>query len=348
MQKVLQRSQAAKRNADRRMKKMIEHHEKGQGWSRRQDAERFQKYNNNMIREARNARKEDWARGALAPRRDVGDLAKTYGSYDIFHISVPERQEKNKPKWASVAEGDRVVVVKGREKGKIGFVDELNMERAYVKVRDVNVVDISVPEWAQQEDHSEESRVSQSMPIPLENVKLVYPLPDKTTGIPQDVIIDRLERVNEQWDAVKRVWDKGERAIPGTSTIIPWPETAPPLEPDHEDDTLRINVEEATFRPHLMFPPMPTTVIDELRNKYSKFRTRHSFEFIQKMEALDAREEKRAGLIKTMRTPLQELADMRAKQQAAEEKKLTDDQLAKIGEVIFNERMKAEQSLRRA
>jgi len=68
---------------------------------------------------------------------------------------------------------------------------------------------------------------------------------------------------------------------------------------------------------------------------------------VQKMEAIDAREEKRKGLIKGMRTPLQELADMRAKQKAAAEKQLTDEQLAKIGQVIAAERTKAMQGVRR-
>jgi large subunit ribosomal protein L24 len=66
------------------------------------------------------------------------------------------------------------------------------------------------------------------------------------------------------------------------------------------------------------------------------------------MEAIDAREEKRAGLIKTVRTPLQELADMRAKQKAAAERTLTDEQLAKIGEVISSERVKFMRGLRQA
>jgi large subunit ribosomal protein L24 len=344
MQKIIQRSAAAKRNADRRMQKMVEHHEKGQGWSRRNEAQRIRKYNHALIKDARLARQEDWARGALAPRRDVGDKAETYGSVDIFHMNFAERQEKNKPKWNPIAEGDRVVVIKGRDKGKIGTVENLDNDRGSLNIKGINMGDIHIPEWAQQEDNSE-ARSERPFPTPYEDVRLVYPLPNAETGVPQDVVIDRLERVNEQWDAVKRVWDKGERCIPGTSTLIPWPDTIPPEEEDHEDDTLRISVEEETFRPHLMFPPMPTSVIDELRSKYSKFRTRHDIEFVQKMEAKDAREEKRKGLIKTVRTPLQELADMRAKQKAAAERQLTDEQLAKIGEVISAERVKAMQGL---
>lgn len=348
MQKVIQRSQLAKRNADRRIQKLVEHHEKGEGWSRRNEAQRIRKFNHSLIKEAREARKEDWARGALAPRRDVGDKADKYGTVGLFNMNIAERQEKNKPKWKSICDGDRVVVVKGREKGKIGVVTNYDNDRGAVKLEGINMGDVSLPEWLQQEQNTNEPIMPVAFYIPVEDVRLVYPLPDKETGIPQDVVIDRLERVNEQWDPVKREWDDGERAIVGTNTLIPWPAKFEPDPIDHPDDTLRISVEEETFRPYLMNPPMPLSVVDELRSKYSKFRTRHDWEFVQKMEARDAREEKRKGLIKTVRTPLQELADMRAKQKAAAERELTDEQMAKIGEVISNERSKAVQSLKRA
>lgn len=340
MQKVIQRSQMAKRNADRRLKKLIEHHEKGEGWSRRNEATRIRKFNHQMIKDAREARKEDYARGALAPRRDVGEMADKYGSVSMFHMNFAVRQEKNKIKWNSVVEGDRVVVIRGREKGKIGRISVLDEDRGAVKIKDVNMGDVHLPEWAQEENGANAMQ-STEFQILVEDVRLVYPLPNEETGVPEDVVIDRLERVNEQWDAVKREWDAGERAIPGTNTLIPWPEKVDGDEQDHEEDTLRISVEEETFRPYLMNPPMPMTVIDELRSKYSKFRTRHDWDYVQKKEAEDARAEKRKELIKTVRTPLQELADLRAKQKAAAEKTLTDEQLAKIGEVIFNERAKA-------
>lgn len=341
MQKVIQRSQHAKRQADRRLREMIKHNEKGEAWSRRQEAVRLRAYNHNLIKEAREKRKEDWARGALAPRRDVGEHAETYGSVGLFNMNLPERQEKNKLDWHSIVEGDRVVVIKGREKGKIGKVTELDKKKCAVKIADVNMGDVNIPGWVQEEVSAKQTLMPFAFHMPIENVKLVYPLPHNETGIMQDTIIDRLERINEQWDEVKREWDQGERAIPGTNTLIPWPEKAELDEQDHDDDTLRISVEEETFRPHLMSPPMPVSVIDELRNKYSKFRTRHDWEYVQRKEAEDARVEKRKDLIKTMRTPLQELADMRAKQKAALEKTLTDEQLAKIGEVMYNERAKA-------
>ena len=213
MQKVIQRSQLAKRNADRRLQKLAEHHEKGQGWSRRNEAQRLRQFNHSLIKTAREARKEDWARGALAPRRDVGDLATTYGSVGMFNMSVAERQEKNKPKWRSIIEGDRVVVLKGREKGKIAVVTNYDNDRGVVKLDGINMGDVNVPEWAQQESNSEETMMAVAFPIAVEDVRLVYPLLDPETGIPRDVVIDRLERVNEQWDPVAREWDDGERAM---------------------------------------------------------------------------------------------------------------------------------------
>merc|ERR1711939_384049 len=117
----------------------------------------------------------------------------------------------------------------------------------------------------------------------------------------------------------KKEWTQGDRLIPGTNTIIPWPEKADEYHEDFENDTLRLNVDEQTFRPFLLHPPMPLSVIDELRNKFSRFRTRHDWDFIERKELEDEREEKR--------------------------KDLSDEQLAKIGEVIAAERAKATQTL---
>ena len=340
MQKVIQRTKAAQRQAVRRLQKEKEHIERGQAYNRRQEAQRVRKYNSSLIADARKNRKEDWALGPLAPRRDVGDNADSYGSVPIFNFQLPDKNPNVRPKWFHISEGDRVVVVKGREKGKIGIVNDLNKEKVSVQVRDVNVADISVPAWAQSERNMD-SMMPIAVQIPLADVRLVYPLPDPETGVPRDVVIERLSCVDRQWDRSENEWDDGQRLIPGTNTLIPWPEKVPPEYEDYEADTLRISVEEDTFRPYLLNPPMPLSVIDELRNKYSKFRTRHDWEYVQKKEAEDARAEKRKELVKGMRTPLQELKDVREKEKALKEKELSDEQLARIGEVIERERARA-------
>jgi large subunit ribosomal protein L24 len=108
-----------------------------------------------------------------------------------------------------------------------------------------------------------------------------------------------------------------------------------PEHTDHEDDTLRITVEERTFVPTLLIPPFPETVIDELRGKYSKFRTRHDEDYVERKMEEDEEAEARKNLAVKMRTPLQEF---HIKQKEEKEKRgepqLTEDMLARIGEVI--------------
>ncbi|KAK3050454.1 hypothetical protein LTR09_008365 [Extremus antarcticus] len=311
-------------------------------WERAQNRQRITSVHNEHIRDARKNRQMDWAAGPLAPRRDVGDLAEKYGTTTIFDAGQPERDPRDR-KWIPLDKGDRVVVTQGRDRGKIGYVLEIQEERHAVAVKDLNMMDVYVPDWAKRNAQHERTVMPQPRHLPAEHVKLVYPLPDPETGIPRDVVIDRLEKV--MLEPTRADYDvsaeprKDFRAIPGVRTIIPWPEL--PLEQqdeEHDDDTPRITVDEMTFRPYLLYPPMPTSVIDELRNKYSKFRTRHTWEYEQKREADAERDERRSQLGKTMRTPLQELAELRVRQKAAEDRQLSDEQLEKIGEVMASQK----------
>ncbi|OQN96895.1 hypothetical protein B0A48_17449 [Cryoendolithus antarcticus] len=341
MEKVVQRSKIVHRHAAKRLSKEIDHLEKGKSWNRKRDSLRIRGDNHALIVTARKERAEAWSRGLLAPRRDVGDKAKTHGALSLYSFNLPDRHPRSLPKWYWVSEGDRVVVTKGREKGKIAEVEEVQKEKGAVRLKGVNVADVAVPSWVNQRDTTEKDSVQPiAIMVPVEDVRLVYPLPDPTTGKLRDVVVEKLICVNREWDKVKREWDRGMRAVPGTNTLIPWPEVIEPEFQDHEDDTLRRSVDEVTHTPLLLNWPMPASVIDELRNKYSKFRTRHSYEFTQKIEAQAAKEEKRKDLHLTMRTPLQELAEVRRKAKAAESRELTDEQLAKIGEVMASEAAK--------
>lgn len=175
--------------------------------------------------------------------------------------------------------------------------------------------------------------------IQLSDVRLVYPLLNPETGIRRDVIINELEMksVPERPDRFygPRV---DQRYIAGLEPreYIPFPEVAEPEHKDHDEDTLRIEVDERTWVPTLLGPPMPETIIDELRNKYSVFRDRHDDEFIQKKEAAHASTEawkkKKAEM---MVTPLQEFH----RKQRAEKRKLgwapiDQETMKRIGQVM--------------
>ena len=164
--------------------------------------------------------------------------------------------------------------------------------------------------------------------IQLSDVRLVYPRLDPKTGIRHDVIINELQMATNM----------EKRYIVGLEPreYIPFPEVPKPEEKDHDDDTLRIEVDERTWIPTLLGPPMPETVIDELRNKYSVFRDRHDDEYIKKKEEghalLELRKRRKTEM---MVTPLQELH----RKQRAEKRKLgwaplDQETMERIGQVM--------------
>jgi large subunit ribosomal protein L24 len=182
--------------------------------------------------------------------------------------------------------------------------------------------------------------------VPFQAIRLVHPLKDPATGKMRDVIINELAARNYYKDKAtgRETWT---RVVPGLNIEIPWPRAFEDAErqnlegtfDDHECDTLRISVEENTFRPTLLRPPMPSAVIDELRNRYSKFRTRHEPAYIAKKEAEEAEKVARRKMLKTMQTPLQELnAKIKAERKARGQPELSDDMLARIGEVMARNR----------
>lgn len=71
------------------------------------------------------------------------------------------------------------------------------------------------------------------------------------------------------------------RYVSGTGMVIPWPHETEPGVESYDSDTRGPEVAIASWIPTLDNPPFPSTVIDELRNKYSRFRTRHDEEYVR-------------------------------------------------------------------
>lgn len=175
-------------------------------------------------------------------------------------------------------------------------------------------------------------------PISLASVKLVFPLPDPETGISRDVIVTRVVNGNIFHDrrSGRKQWT---RFIAGLNVVIPWPRIEPKQHKDYDVDTLRVDVEARTFVPTLLKPPMPSTVINELRNKYSIFRTRHDEEYIQEKMQEDEEKIAKKRTVMEMMTPLKERRKVDRKLMRAKGKpKLTEEMLAKIGEVMAKNR----------
>ncbi|TKX18492.1 hypothetical protein C1H76_9281 [Elsinoe australis] len=342
LQRILARATRAKRNAAKRLKnqELEEFKDQKANWkmsSRFRDEEIRSHYK----REARN-RREDWDAGPrLIPRRDIGVNRTAFGtiSRNLDYPPVLPEPWRTKPMFAV---GDRVVLLKGADKGKIGKVKSVETERQIVEVEGLNRFNYVVPEWMAQEDKQNYTpTVYSERAILWDDVKLVTRVTDQA-GLTRDVVVEQMEiRKGKGKDADQR----GERWIPGLEKRIAWPDkNKTPEEAEAEDtdsDTLRLTVDEATFTPTLQRPPMPPSVLDELRGKYSKFRTRHDPEYIAQKEAEAASiQQRKQGLKILGMTPMEKsAAEYRASK--AGSAPLTKEQLAAIGEVIAREKAQA-------
>lgn len=138
-------------------------------------------------------------------------------------------------------------------------------------------------------DNNDATRVdpqTSERPFLPHQLQLVYPLPNPETGRPEDCLLEGIVCRNKYYDRYDCVW-RWERWLEPQHIRIPWPPEEVVPDKETESDTPRIRVDDASFLPRLLSPPMPGGVINELRNQYSKFRTRHEDWYIAKMTAID-------------------------------------------------------------
>ncbi|KAI1766572.1 hypothetical protein GGR53DRAFT_485828 [Hypoxylon sp. FL1150] len=342
MQKILRRVATAERVASKRSKA------KDLKWFKKERKEESEEQNQQleMVREelkrAKQAIRDDWELGPLAPRLDVGAWDGAKGAIHEMRFATGARvslaMRNRRCQWAggaynlNLAVGDRVVLVDGPEKGQIGKISRINHEKAEVTIDGLNKSNIRLQ--PQIRLPGDPASFNIELPLPISSIRLVHPIKDPATGTTRDVVINQLVHGNMVSDRVtgKKRWS---RIVPGLNIEIPWPKKEKPDVKDYKCDTLRIDVEDKTFVPTLLRPPMPESVIDELRNRYSRFRTRHDPEYIARLEAAEREKQDRRKLMDSMRTPLQEYH--RAERERKKKKgkpRLTLEMLEKIGEVM--------------
>ena len=200
-------------------------------------------------------------------------------------------------------------------------------------------VDVAIPEYMITPEEQDKRPIRTiEKPVPLTSVRLVYALTDEQTGVTRDVIVKKL--INGKiWHDRHTGTTRWSRIIPGLGLHVPWPRKDPKEHSDYHVDTLRADVEVRNFVPTLLRPPMPSTVINELRNKYSIFRTRHDPEYIEAKMQEDREKEEAKKLSEQMTTPLKEINRQERKLRKAKGKsKLTKEMLERIGETIAKKR----------
>ncbi|PGH27524.1 hypothetical protein AJ80_00765 [Polytolypa hystricis UAMH7299] len=290
MQKVIRYTSLARRQADRKAKiakariNYADRHEvvKDQIQARRQFLD--------DVNTERKTRREDWMKGPLAPRRDVGDREGLYGTISGERTRAPAIPKEKQKSLVFLAAGDRVCVIRGRDKGRIGNVGSVDKESDTLTISGINTYDVEFPAFMLKGEADRRPFRPSPLPVRIDDVRLVVALRNHETGQMRDVIVERMVRgANIEREPGVEL-PPYARHIAGSGNEIPWPEAYPAEIVDEDVDTLRIEVETNTFFPSLEAYPMPPSVIDEVRNKYSRMRMRHDPEYVEKKHAQDARE----------------------------------------------------------
>ncbi|KAI8159420.1 54S ribosomal protein L40 [Colletotrichum sp. SAR 10_65] len=343
MQKLIKRTRQAEKVFAKKMKKRQGYEITDQRQQRFREQRQQLDELNDDIRTSRLIRQEKWSMGTMAPRRD---LLPEWGASEVNRnsrqTSLKFSEIENRCSWAGgvnqlcLKPKDRVVLLDGPEKGKIDRIESIDKSTGTVMLENIAKMTIAVSENFQK---AIDAPPTQNAPlaVPISSIRLVHPIKDPITGSTGDVIIRQLRSYKP------RKLPNGtfyfQRQIPGYNMIIPWPEADEPNREEYPVDTKSEKVSEETFVPTLLRTPMPETVIDELRNKYSKFRTRHEEDYILKKEVEEMQKKASKRLTPdaaaTIRTPLQEFnTQQRLARRARGQPELTEDMLEKIGEVI--------------
>lgn len=95
------------------------------------------------VRTSRQETKEDRMLGPLAPRRTFSKSdAEEYGVVSDERIAGGYVPKDQRIKYWNIAVGDRVVILVGQDRHKIGVVKSLDKPRNAVLVENMNMVDI--------------------------------------------------------------------------------------------------------------------------------------------------------------------------------------------------------------
>lgn len=144
MQKITRRTVLAQRQAQRKAKAVAKRDKQSEWRVNFQQRVSAQRQLLDEAKAERRRRREDWLLGPLAPRRDVGEKYGIFGTVDMSRVNPPAVEEAKRRKYVNVARGDRVCVMKGKDKGKIGEVLEVHTASETVTVSGLNLVSLEV------------------------------------------------------------------------------------------------------------------------------------------------------------------------------------------------------------
>lgn len=189
--------------------------------------------------------KEDWRLGPLRPNRAIGADAETYGALKSSQVQKPEipvqaqrnRNEVRKrkgleleyplvvddKKYFPIVKGDRVVVLRGTDAGKVGVVSDVVERTHEIIVKDINKQYYDSDVFNTRTEDMGTKHESE-VPMPFDHVRLVVPSEIKqgNSKTYKDVIVEKIymERHTTGIDPYTGT-DYGDAEIPSENQYDP-------------------------------------------------------------------------------------------------------------------------------
>ena len=140
MQKVIRRTALARNQAQRKVIRATKSAQREDLKDTLRQRFAYNRLEIDNLRSERQRRREDWLRGPLAPQRDAGLEGRHFGALSPQAMNPPSVPEHLRRKYINIAPGDRVCIMKGKDKGKINEVTRVDASTETVVVKDLNMV----------------------------------------------------------------------------------------------------------------------------------------------------------------------------------------------------------------
>lgn len=140
MQKVIRKTALARNQAQRKAIRATKNAEREDLKDSLRQRFAYNRLELDVARAERQRRREDWLRGPLAPQRDAGFDGKSFGALSPQAMNPPAIPKHLRRKYINIAAGDRVCIMKGKDKGKINEVVRVDANNETVMVKDLNMV----------------------------------------------------------------------------------------------------------------------------------------------------------------------------------------------------------------
>ncbi|KAE9984509.1 hypothetical protein BLS_002211 [Venturia inaequalis] len=132
-----------------------------------------------VYKDAKLARIEDIQLGPLAPKRDFGEAKDSFGTVSNNLLHPPPMDPAYRAKEeAAVGKNrffvhDRVVVIRGKDVGKIGTVTDVDKESMQLSIRGFKGVEYLQPKWMGKAQNDPRKYLPTNLKIPFRDCRLV-------------------------------------------------------------------------------------------------------------------------------------------------------------------------------